>query len=465
VRGNLGLLASGFLGEGVRMGSLGYRFSARERARLASYGAAIRAGFYHDGWGDAGPAPPTEVRLCFARLLPSGAVAPWRRRVRGLAHTDFDNLATALRRLGVLRQRVYLQHTPGGGLVFVCSEVRPVEGPVGSSWDRKLLAIYGLEPGRPGPPGRASLVLNWNWPVRRSERARGDDARAFDFIALEEESAMATNTPARVNVMDYSGKEFLLNLDRSERASFYALLDEAPWEGPTASGHWQVRDVCGHLMDVTEGYLARFALARGGQEAPAPLGLPIMAEKLDEGALRFRSLTKEQAIARLKSASDQLFEIFDGLDQQSWAGEMVSHVYMGPLPACFFAGFQLIDYSIHAWDIKVGLGRDEPLSDEAAITLIPFMLLVIQYTVDAAQAEDLKCSFGIEISGPGGGSWRVSVDGTTVSYAEGPTDGCQTIFNFTPNEFVLSTYQRQRSGTATGDLVLAERLRDLLFKI
>ncbi|MBV9359453.1 MAG: maleylpyruvate isomerase family mycothiol-dependent enzyme [Chloroflexi bacterium] len=276
---------------------------------------------------------------------------------------------------------------------------------------------------------------------------------------------MATNTPARVNVMDYSGKEFLLKLDRSERSDFYRLLDEAPWEGPTASGHWQVRDVCGHLMDVTEGYLARFALARAGQEAPAPLGLPIMAQKLDEGALRFRSLIKEQAIARLKSNSDQLFEIFDGLDQQSWAGEMVSHVYMGPLPACFFAGFQLIDYAIHAWDIKVGLGRDEPLSDEAAITLIPFMLLVIQYTVDATHAENLKCSFGIEISGAGGGSWRVDVDGTSVSFAEGPTQGCQTIFNFTPNEFVLSTYQRQRSGTATGDLALAEQLRDLLFKI
>jgi uncharacterized protein (TIGR03083 family) len=447
------------------MGSLGYRFSAQERARLASYGAAIRAGFYHDGWGKDGPAPPTEVRLRFARLLPARAVRPWRRRMRSLGRPDPNSLAVALHRLGVVRQRVYLQDTPGGGLVFVCSEVRSRPGPIGSSWDRKLLAIYGLEPGRPGPPGRARLVLDWNWPVGPSERARRDDARFVDLMTLEGESAMATDTPARVNVMDYSGKEFLLNLDRSERANFYALLDEAPWEGPTASGHWQVRDVCGHLMDVTEGYLARFALARAGQEAPAPLGLPIMAQKLDEGALRFRSLTREQAIARLKSASDQLFEIFDGLDQQSWAGEIVSHVYMGPLPACFFAGFQLIDYSIHSWDIKVGLGRDEPLSDEAAITLIPFILLVIQYTVDAAHAENLKCSFGIEISGAGGGSWRVDVDGTSVSYAEGPSDGCQTVFNFTPNEFVLSTYQRQRTGTATGDLVLAERLRDLLFKI
>ncbi|MCA1648308.1 MAG: hypothetical protein LC797_23575, partial [Chloroflexi bacterium] len=72
---------------------------------------------------------------------------------------------------------------------------------------------------------------------------------------------MTTETvPGRVNVGEFDGKQFLLDLDRAERAEFYKLLDEAPWEGKTASGHWQVRDLCGHLLDVTESYLDRFAL-------------------------------------------------------------------------------------------------------------------------------------------------------------------------------------------------------------
>ena len=277
---------------------------------------------------------------------------------------------------------------------------------------------------------------------------------------------MATETTStRVNVMEYSGKDFLLNLDRAERAEFYKLLDEAPWEGATASGHWQVRDLCGHMIDVTEGYLERFAMARAGQEAPAPLGLPIMASKLDEGATRFRSLSKEQAITRLKTASDKMFEIFDALDEKQWSGEIVNHTYMGPLPACFYAGFQLIDYSIHSWDIKSGLGRNEPLSEDAAVTLIPFMMIVIQYTVDAEHARDLKTQFGIEISGSGGGKWCVAVDGTAVNITEGATDGCETVFEFEPSDFVLSTYQRKRGGKARGDQKIAERIRDLLFKI
>src|ERR687884_2099435 len=272
-------------------------------------------------------------------------------------------------------------------------------------------------------------------------------------------------TPGRVDVSQYAGKQFLLDLDRRERAELYRLLDEAPWEGKTASGHWQVRDLCGHMIDVTEAYLERWAMARSGQEAPAPLGLPIMAQKLDEGATRFRSLSKEQAIARLKASSDRLFEIFDALDEQQWTGEIVNHVYMGPLPAYFYAAFQLIDYSIHSWDIKAGLGRDEPLSEAAAVTLIPFMLIVIQYTVDAQRAKGLETRFGIEITGPGGGSWCVSVDGTAVSYAEGAAAECPVVFTFKPSEFVLSTYQRMRSGTVAGDSTIAERIRDLLFKI
>jgi len=219
------------------------------------------------------------------------------------------------------------------------------------------------------------------------------------------------------------------------------------------------------LIDVTEGYLERFGMARAGQEAPAGLGLAIMAGKLDEGATRFRSLSKADAIARLRTSSDKMFELFDALDEKSWSGEIVTHVYMGPLPAYFYAAFQLIDYSIHSWDIKSGLGRDEPLSEAAAVTLIPFMMIVIQYTVDAQRAGDLKTSFGIDISGPGGGKWCVNVEGTAVSISQGTTEGCPTVFSFTPNEFVLSTYQRLRGGTVSGDAAIGERIRDLLFKI
>ncbi len=93
------------------------------------------------------------------------------------------------------------------------------------------------------------------------------------------------------------------------------------------------------------------------------------------------------------------------------------------------------------------------------------MMVVLQYTVDAERAADLKTKFGIEITGPGGGAWNVDVEGTSVTIAEGSTEGAQTVFTFAPSEFCLSIYQRMRGGTVAGDAQIGERVRDLLFKI
>src|SRR4249920_186332 len=91
----------------------------------------------------------------------------------------------------------------------------------------------------------------WRTPVRIPLAfARVYAQHAAPHLKGSKEFEMAT-APTRVNVMEYSGKQFLLDLDRKERAEFYNLLDEAPWEGATASGHWQVRDLCGHMIDVT----------------------------------------------------------------------------------------------------------------------------------------------------------------------------------------------------------------------
>ncbi len=45
---------------------------------------------------------------------------------------------------------------------------------------------------------------------------------------------MATETPSRVNVMEYAGKEYLLDLDRAERAEFYKLLAVGPSQGASS---------------------------------------------------------------------------------------------------------------------------------------------------------------------------------------------------------------------------------------
>src|SRR5215472_9206933 len=116
-----------------------------------------------------------------------------------------------------------------------------------------------------------------------------------------------------INSMDYSAKDLELDVVKTERGNFYAIIDDPKnWESPTRSGHWEVRDLVGHMIDVTEGYLTRWDMARRGDPA-TPLGLLVMAQELDRVALTFRNLPREEAIARLKSSSDRLMTIFDGL--------------------------------------------------------------------------------------------------------------------------------------------------------
>jgi uncharacterized protein (TIGR03083 family) len=274
--------------------------------------------------------------------------------------------------------------------------------------------------------------------------------------------------PARINTMAPEGKEHLLRVVRQERATFYVLIDgtdDETWKTPTACTEWEIRDVVGHMVDVTEGYIQRFAVARHQEPFPDPLGVTGMAGMLDEAAKRFRASSRTQLITRLKESSAKLFEIFDALTPEQWTGEMIPHVYMGPLPSFFYPVWQLVDYSVHSWDIRAGLGETQPLTDDAASTLIPYMFIVLQNTVDAERAKGFDATWGVRISGDQGGSWKLQLKDGALTYEEGNVADCPVVFNFDPNDWILTAYQRFPGGAAIGNRELAYRIRRLFFKI
>ena len=103
-----------------------------------------------------------------------------------------------------------------------------------------------------------------------------------------------------INPMDASAKDVVLDVVRTERGKFYQIIDVPEnWEAPTRSGHWEERDLVGHMIDVTEGYLTRWDMSRREDPAPAALGLPVMAQELDRVALTFRKLPREEAISMI----------------------------------------------------------------------------------------------------------------------------------------------------------------------
>ncbi len=276
------------------------------------------------------------------------------------------------------------------------------------------------------------------------------------------------NTNEAVNTLSFAGKPVLLDVIRTERKAMFDLINDPDnWEVQTRCTEWQTRDIVGHLMDTTEGYLMRWEKARKG-EHPEMLNLPVMAEEANMGAKRFRSLPREEAISRLKQDSDQMMAILESLTENDWSNFIVEHRYMGPLPAFFYPAFQVMDYGVHSWDIRYGLGdKLGKLNERTAGVLIPFMLITMQATVDEKSARGLDTIYGIEISGTWGGKWRVTVKDSKFNYKPEEDDfkGYDAVFSFDPSDFVLTSFLRFPGGSARGDPQVIDRVRNMFFRI
>jgi uncharacterized protein (TIGR03083 family) len=290
------------------------------------------------------------------------------------------------------------------------------------------------------------------------------------IVRKEETMATSHQLPDRAlwDATNVASKDNLLRVVGEEATQFLQLA-EAPehWEAPTASGHWQVRDLVGHMVDVTEGYLDAFNLARSGGPAPAPLGLRIMAQRLDEHAQAFRPIPQAEMLQRLRGDFEQMMAVFEGLGAEDWTGLMPPHPYMGPVPSFVFAVFHLVDYGVHSWDIREGLGLPNGLRGDVADFLVPIMFILWQNTTEFERVGADPVQVGIRVSGRNGGNWRVTVTESGYSYEPGQVDGADlpVVFDFDPGSLVLTAYGRIHGGTAYGDPAIADRYRTLFHAI
>ncbi len=272
-----------------------------------------------------------------------------------------------------------------------------------------------------------------------------------------------------INPMAYSSKDEVLDVVRTERSEFYEVIDNpANWNVASRCEGWEVRDLVGHMIDVTESYLARWDIAQKGEEAPAPHGWVVMADELNTGALGFRSLSRDAAIARLKADSDKLMAIFEALTEEEWNSFMVAHVFSGPTPAFCYPAFQIMDYGVHTWDMHWGLGDKEAKLDErTAGVLLPYMFIIWQYSVDQQAAAGVDITYGIKVDGEWGGQWKITVKDGQFSYqAADDLSDAQAVFHYHhPSDMVLTTYQRIQGGETTGDPAVIEKIGTLFFHI
>jgi uncharacterized protein (TIGR03083 family) len=268
------------------------------------------------------------------------------------------------------------------------------------------------------------------------------------------------------NFMDFASKDNLLEGIRRESARMFALAeDPGSWTAPTGAGDWQVRDVFGHLIDTTETYFVGFDAANGSGEGPPAVPLREMAVHVDQGARQLRDLDREAALDRLRTALDRMLAIEEGFSAEDWGGVQVPHKYMGPLPAFFYPVFQLVDYTVHSWDIREGTGQPHALESRSADLLVPLCFVLWQAThVVAPDAGQMELGIRI-VSGENAGETRIACGPEGLSWSAEPVDGLAAVIDFDPASFVLTAYGRMNAGTVHGDQELAQQFLGGFFRI
>ncbi|HZA19670.1 MAG TPA: maleylpyruvate isomerase family mycothiol-dependent enzyme [Actinomycetota bacterium] len=278
--------------------------------------------------------------------------------------------------------------------------------------------------------------------------------------------SIADQDTSQWDATNFAAKDNLLRVVREEAEGFFALAEKPEnWDSPTPAGHWRVRNLVAHIADTTEGYLERFETTRAGGTAEPLAPLDQMAVTADKRAQALSGAPQDEQMARLREDFSRAMKVFEEVNEQDWSNFLITHAYMGPVPAFFYPIGQLMDYGVHGWDLREGLGLSHFLSSDAADLLVPFMFVLWQATTDVSRLGDESLQVGVRVSGRNAGTYRVTVTGEGMAYEPGSADDLPVLIDFDPASLVLTAFGRTCSGTPYGDLDAARKFAGLFFRI
>ena len=192
---------------------------------------------------------------------------------------------------------------------------------------------------------------------------------------------------AGIDFMDPANKGFVLDTLQDEIDQTFELVADRPCGGrrrpPVRAGRCATSSVTWSMPPRATSPASTIA-RNGGTPDPRPR--PGAAWPCWPTSTRgpSASVSRDEMIARLRADSERAMGIFSSLSDEDWTGLIVSHPYMGPLPAMFYPMFQLVDYAVHSWDIREGMGQPHALSGDATDLLVPIIYILWQATADTS---------------------------------------------------------------------------------
>jgi uncharacterized protein (TIGR03083 family) len=283
--------------------------------------------------------------------------------------------------------------------------------------------------------------------------SRGCNGVAAEVGTMQTQTAQA---PDFTTVIGAIRREYEV-LDR-----WLAALSEQAWQGPTACSEWPVYKVVSHLGSGAEITLQTILEQVGG-------GPPADQEARQKVWSHFDSLTAPQPLyAEFRDRNQQYFAALDALPADK--REQRVKFFAGELPVAGFSLYRLGEFTLHSWDLRVGL---DPTARLLSTTVGPYLPQSLQTmnrraNKDAKQALD-GTAWSVALWGPVERQFALVVRDGNVEAVDEPPGTPAASLRISAEAFCrlcvgrLPLEQAERDGEVDlgGDRATALRLNEL----
>lgn len=224
-------------------------------------------------------------------------------------------------------------------------------------------------------------------------------------------------------------------------------LSEADLDRPTGHTAWTVREAFGHIIDSTEMLARALEEAKLG-ETEGVLRPREMAPEMERNAVERAEGMDTKALGETFTAvAARLYGRLQERDTLHNWEEPVPHPYLGSCPAVQIAGFALLDWFIHPWDIRDALGQNPQPNPAHAALLVTGLVNLLPRRLDPEQAARLDSPaiyrYIAETEPPI--ILNVTVADHQAKVTPGPTeeDSADLVFKGKPGDLVLAMLGRR----------------------
>ncbi|WP_328361293.1 maleylpyruvate isomerase family mycothiol-dependent enzyme [Mycobacterium sp. NBC_00419] len=243
--------------------------------------------------------------------------------------------------------------------------------------------------------------------------------------------------------------------ERAEVLAFCATLAPAEWRMNSRAEGWRVQDVVAHMGAGFHAVLspAALKLMRGNDIERAN---DVMVDSR-------RDWSSTDVLAEYRRWSRAFGAVFSRLDRTPLGGVRAPLAELGKFPARLFLSALVFDQHTHLrYDMAPALGRPAPGTDANRMAVVlEWMMAVLSNQLRAQPLPFLDRPLSITLTGPGGGVWQVTPDGSVSSDAAGSTAAQITgvALEF-PQWGTRRASWRDRDVNITGDCDYAESFLD-----